>query len=36
MEKYIFSKLENEFIFWKKNISFVNVKTDPRLRYLAY
>jgi len=30
MEKYIFSKLENEFIFWKKKyICFVDVETDP-------
>jgi hypothetical protein len=33
MEKYIFSKFQNELIFWKKIkiIRFVNVETDPRL-----
>jgi hypothetical protein len=33
MEKYIISKLKNEFIFRKKIIRFVNVETDRRLRY---
>jgi hypothetical protein len=33
MGEYITSKLENEFIFWKKNTHFVNVGTVPRLQY---
>jgi hypothetical protein len=35
MEIYIISKSKNEFHFWKeKTIRFVNVETDPRLRYI--
>jgi hypothetical protein len=35
MEIYIISKKFKEFIFWKKIkiIWFVNVETNPRLRY---
>jgi hypothetical protein len=34
MEKIIISKLENEFIFWKKKKKkkiFYNVEADPKL-----
>jgi hypothetical protein len=34
MEKIIVSKLEKEFIIWKKKIiRFVNVETECRLQY---
>jgi hypothetical protein len=34
MENSIISNLKNELIFWKfKIICFVNVETNPRLRY---
>jgi hypothetical protein len=36
MENYIILKLKTEFIFWKIIIiHFLNVVTDPRLRYLV-
>jgi hypothetical protein len=36
MEKIYNFKIKKEFIFWKKKvIGFVNVETDPRLRYLS-
>jgi hypothetical protein len=34
MENSIISNFENEIIFWKNIIiCFVNVETDPKLRY---
>ncbi len=37
MQKYIISKFQKEFIFWKnKIIRFVNVETDPRLQHTYF
>jgi hypothetical protein len=37
MEKYIISKLKNQFLFFqKKIIHFVNVEINPRLQYQPF